>query len=122
MTVAPHLELVAEHDFARVARAIDDGNFAELTALIVNIVDQRSQGRDAQTAATSKMSWPFIFRMGNGRPKGPNFNHVTALHFVQLSVNLPARRTHSSMKPCLEGDEEMEMGASPTPKMDSSTN
>ncbi len=34
----------------------------------------------------------------------------------------PARRTHSSMKPPFEGELEMEMGASPTPKMDTSTN
>ena len=38
------------------------------------------------------------------------------------SVKRPARRTHSSIKPRLVGDDEMEMGASPTPKMDNSTN
>ena len=38
------------------------------------------------------------------------------------SVNVPARRTVSSMNPRLVGELEMEMGASPTPKMDSSTN
>ena len=38
------------------------------------------------------------------------------------SVKRPVRRTHSSMKPRFEGLDEMEMGASPTPKMESSTN
>ena len=38
------------------------------------------------------------------------------------SVNVPARRMHSSMKPLFVGELEMEMGASPTPKIDSSTN
>ena len=37
-------------------------------------------------------------------------------------VTSPALRTHSSMKPCLLGAEEIEIGASPTPKIDSSTN
>ena len=38
------------------------------------------------------------------------------------SVKRPARRTHSSMKPLFEGEDEIEMGASPTPKIESSTN
>ena len=38
------------------------------------------------------------------------------------SVKRPARRTHSSMKPLFDGEDEMEIGASPTPKMESSTN
>ena len=37
-------------------------------------------------------------------------------------VTSPALRTHSSMKPCLLGAERIEIGASPTPKIDSSTN
>ena len=85
---------------SRGLREPDDGNFAELTALIVNIVDQRAQGRDAQTARDKQMS-ALHFSNGNGRPKGPRIP-TTSPHCIlcSSSVNLPARRTHSLMKPC----------------------
>ena len=73
--------------------------------------------------ATSRMSWPFMSSMGNPRPNGPR-SPTTSPHCISCStlVNAPARRTHSSMKPRFVGELEMEMGASPTPKMDTSTN
>ena len=37
-------------------------------------------------------------------------------------VTSPELRTHSSMKPCLLGADEIEIGASPTPKIETSTN
>ena len=73
--------------------------------------------------ATNRISWPFISSNGKPRPKGPRMPTMSP-HCIlcSASVKRPARRTHSSMKPRLEGLDEMEMGASPTPKMVSSTN
>ena len=103
MTVAPHLELIAEHDFARVARAIDDGNFAELTALIVNIVDQRAQRRDAQTARDKQNVVALhFFEWERSAERPANSNHVTALHFVQLFGELTCA-SHAQLDEALLG-------------------
>ena len=81
------------------------------------------RGAMPKPPATKSTSWPRISSMGNPRPKGPRMPTISP-HCIwcSRSVKRPVRRTHSSMKPCLVGDDEMEMGASPTPKMDSSTN
>ncbi len=81
------------------------------------------KGAMPKPPATSKMSWPFMSSKGKPRPNGPR-KPTMSPHCIwcSTSVNLPVRRTHSSIKPCLDGELEMEMGASPTPKMDTSTN
>ena len=60
---------------------------------------------------------------GKPRPNGPR-RPTMSPHCIlcSTSVKWPVRRTHSSMKPRLDGELDMEIGASPTPKMDTSTN
>ena len=46
LAVTPHLELLPKHHLRGVLRAVDDGDLAELRALVVDVVDERAQRRD----------------------------------------------------------------------------
>ncbi len=105
------------------SRPVEDRDLAELVALVVDVVDERLQRRDAQPAGHEQdvVALHLLEREAAAeRPRSPTMS--PHCFWCSAPVTSPALRTHSSMKPCLDGAEEIEIGASPTPKIESSTN
>ena len=101
---APHLELVAEHHLGGRLRPVDDGDLAELAALVVDVVDEASAGGAIpRPPATSRMSWPFISSKGNPRPNGPRRPTMSphCIRVQRLGEARPRAGRASSMKPAL---------------------
>ena len=84
LAVLPHLELVAEHDLGGVFGTVDDGDFPELAALVVDVVDERAQRRDAQAARHQKHVVAAHLVDGEPAAEGPaDADDLAALHLVQ---------------------------------------
>ena len=66
LAVLPHVELLAEQDLARVLRAEQDRDSTEVVTLVVDVVDERLERRDAQTAGYEQ--------------------HVVALHLLEREI------------------------------------
>ena len=82
--VLPHLELVAEHDLGRVFGTVDDGDLPELAALVVDVVDERAQRRDAEAAGHQKHVVAAHLIDGEAAAEGPaDADDLAALHLVQ---------------------------------------
>ena len=84
LAMTPHLELVAEHDLGGVLRTVDDGDLAEVAALVVDVVNEAAKRRDAQTAGNQQDIMALHLLEREAAAERPADAHdVAALHLVQ---------------------------------------
>ena len=97
LAMAPHLELVAEHHFLRRLAAVDDGDLAEVGALVVNVVDKAAKRRDAKAACHEQDVVTAHLLEGKATPERPaNTHDVAALHLVER-LGEAARTAHAQL-------------------------
>lgn len=85
LAVTPHLELVAEHDLARILRAINNRDVTEFRPLVMDVVDQRTQRRDSKAPRNKQDIVAFhVLERERLAVRPANSDDIAALHIMQV--------------------------------------